>query len=168
MPHPETVENWRVLLAAQRRTLAVYLQQLANLGSDYAPPGVHNGAAEARAAIAQLKADLRAAGAAVEDEPSDDAQPSEASTTARGVRQAIEGGSGNIQASDSIVTVTNQYGDIIFGDKVAGDKVLGNKITELHYPDLPPLPPIDLGAALTRLGQLPTGDDAQIPTPATS
>src|SRR5690349_16965977 len=121
MPDAETIDHWRAQLAAHRRTLAVYLQQLANLGSDYAPPGVHNGAAEARAAIAQLKADLRAAGAAVEDEPSDDAPPpSEASAPPRGIRQTIEGGSGNIQAIDSTVTVTNQYGDVVGGDKFDG------------------------------------------------
>jgi hypothetical protein len=33
-------------LAAYRRTLAVYLRQLGNLGPDYAPPGIHNGIAE--------------------------------------------------------------------------------------------------------------------------
>jgi tetratricopeptide (TPR) repeat protein len=62
-------------LAAHRRTLAVYLRQLANLGADHAPPGVHNGIDKARAEIARLKAALRAAGVAVEDEIGDLATP---------------------------------------------------------------------------------------------
>jgi hypothetical protein len=62
-------------LAAHRRTLAVYLRQLANLGANNAPLGIHNGIAEARAQIVHLKAQLRAAGVAVDDDPQDMAMP---------------------------------------------------------------------------------------------
>jgi formylglycine-generating enzyme required for sulfatase activity len=72
------------LLAAHRRTLAVLLRQLANLGADYAPPGVHNGIAEARAEIARLKTALRAAGVAVEDQVGDVATSDEAAKPAAG------------------------------------------------------------------------------------
>jgi Tfp pilus assembly protein PilF len=64
-------------LAAHRRTLAVLLRQLANLGADHAPPGVHNGIAEAHREIARLKAALRAVGVAVEDQVDDKATAEE-------------------------------------------------------------------------------------------
>lgn len=59
-------------LAAHRATLQVLLIQRAGLGSLHAPPGVHNGMAQARAEIAQLKAELRARGEHVDDQPGDD------------------------------------------------------------------------------------------------
>ena len=55
----DDITSLQELLAAQRRTLAVLLRQLATLGADHAPPGVHNGINEARAEIARLKAALR-------------------------------------------------------------------------------------------------------------
>ena len=64
-------------LAAHRRTLAILLRQLANLGADHAPPGVHNGIAEARAAIARLKADLCTRGELAGDQAGDLAAPDE-------------------------------------------------------------------------------------------
>jgi len=59
--------SFQARLGAHRVTLAILLRQLASLGADYAPPGIHNGIAEARAAIARLKAHLRASDVAVED-----------------------------------------------------------------------------------------------------
>lgn len=59
-------------LTAYRRTLAVYLRQLATLGANTAPPSVFHGIDDARAAIARLKAQLRAAGIPVDDAPGDE------------------------------------------------------------------------------------------------
>ena len=67
----EAIDDQRELLAAHRRTLAVYLKQQAALGSAYAPPGVANGIHEARAGIQRAKASLRAWGVAVTDLPDD-------------------------------------------------------------------------------------------------
>ncbi|MBK9942479.1 MAG: hypothetical protein IPP13_12780 [Kouleothrix sp.] len=69
---PQAIDDQRALLAAHRRTLAVYLRQLATLGSAYAPPSVPNGMREARAGIRQAKAALRGWGVAVEDLPDDE------------------------------------------------------------------------------------------------
>jgi len=62
------------LLAAHRRTLAVYLRQQAELGV-LAPPGVVNGIETTRAEIRRIKKALRDSGVQVEDEPNDDAPP---------------------------------------------------------------------------------------------
>jgi tetratricopeptide (TPR) repeat protein len=156
-------------LAAHRRTLAVYLRQLASLGANHAPPGVHNGIAEARAAIARLKAQLRAVDAAVDDDPQDVATPDEAITPVdaptRGIRQTIEGGDHNIQAVDSTVRV-NQFRDHVAGDKIGGDKVMGDK--HVYHPSPPPRPAIDLDQAQQLLASMPLDtipDPAALPTP---
>jgi hypothetical protein len=47
MTNADDTTSLQEQLAAHRRTLAVYLRQLASLGADHAPPGVHNGIAEA-------------------------------------------------------------------------------------------------------------------------
>src|SRR5882672_6930427 len=77
MPMTAAEETMRLQeqLAAHRATLAILLRQLASLGADHAPPGVHNGIAEARSEIARLKATLRAAGVVIEDEIGDVAPP---------------------------------------------------------------------------------------------
>jgi hypothetical protein len=67
----EAIDDQRELLAAHRRTLAVYLKQQAALGSAYAPPGVANGIREAREGIGRAKASLRAWGVDVADLPDD-------------------------------------------------------------------------------------------------
>ena len=67
----EAIDDQRELLEAHRRTLAVYLKQLAALGSAYAPPAVANGMHEARAGIRCAKASLRAWGVDVADLPDD-------------------------------------------------------------------------------------------------
>lgn len=42
MPDPNELERLLRELATHRATLAIVLQQRANLGADYAPPGVHH------------------------------------------------------------------------------------------------------------------------------
>jgi len=69
----ETIAKQLDLLAAHRRTLAVYLRQQAELGM-LAPPGVVNGIAETRAEIQRIKGALREGGVPVEDEQGDEAQ----------------------------------------------------------------------------------------------
>ena len=71
MPDSMELQNLLRELAAHRATLAIVLQQRANLGADHAPPGVHHAIADARAAIARLKAALRDAGVTVEDQHND-------------------------------------------------------------------------------------------------
>jgi hypothetical protein len=68
----EAIDDQRELLAAHRRTLAVYLKQQAALGSAFAPPGVANGIHEARVGIQRAKASLRAWGVDVADLPDDE------------------------------------------------------------------------------------------------
>lgn len=79
MPHADaTTTNLLQQLAAHRATLQTLLAQRAGLGSLHAPPGIHGGIAQARAAIAQLKADLSARGVDADDQPGDVAGPGEA------------------------------------------------------------------------------------------
>jgi hypothetical protein len=111
MTDADDIKSLQEQLAAHRATLAVLLRQRADLGADHAPPGVHNGITQARAEIARLKAALRDAGVAVEDQAGDVATLDEVAgpvgAPARGVRQTIEGGDHNIQAVDSTVTATS-------------------------------------------------------------
>lgn len=51
MPDPNELERLLRELATHRATLAIVLQQRANLGADYAPPGVHHAIADARAPL---------------------------------------------------------------------------------------------------------------------
>ncbi len=67
----DTVENQAAFLATHRRRLASRLSQQAQLGA-YAPPDVALDIEDALAAILDLKAALRAAGAVVADEPNDE------------------------------------------------------------------------------------------------
>ena len=69
---PEQIEGQQRLLASHRRTLGVLLEQLAQLSSMHAPPGVANGIAEARAGIRRAKVALRGWGVEVEDLPGDE------------------------------------------------------------------------------------------------
>jgi hypothetical protein len=127
--NPDDIANQQQLLAQHRRTLAIYLHQLANLGANYAPPAVHNGIREARAAIQRIKVWLRDQGEDVDDIPGDEPTPEEAVQAARPARevsQSIEGDH-NIQAVDSTFTV-HHSGDKVGGDKVGGDKVGGDKV----------------------------------------
>ena len=78
----ETINAQLDLLAAHRRTLAVYLRQHAELGV-LVPPGVVNGIAEAQSAIRRIKELLRAEGVPVEDEPNDEVQPTSVAAPSR-------------------------------------------------------------------------------------
>lgn len=75
MPTQDDIDKQRQRLERHRDTLAHYLDQRAQLGTTYEPPTVSLGIAEARAAIARLKATLRGWGVAVEDHPDDGEQP---------------------------------------------------------------------------------------------
>jgi hypothetical protein len=70
---PEAIDDQRGLLVSHRRTLAIYLKQLAQHGSANAPPSIEHGIREARAAIHHAKAALRGWGLAVDDHPDDTA-----------------------------------------------------------------------------------------------
>jgi len=70
----EAITQQLALLAAHRRTLAVYLRQQAELGV-LAPPGIINGIVETQNVILRIKDQLRADGVLVEDEPNDDVRP---------------------------------------------------------------------------------------------
>ncbi|WP_129676558.1 hypothetical protein [Candidatus Chloroploca sp. Khr17] len=68
---PDQVAQQQDRLAAYRRTLAHYLQQLALLGSAHARPEISHGLHEAREGIARAKAVLRGWGIMVADHPDD-------------------------------------------------------------------------------------------------
>ncbi len=98
-------------LSAHRATLQTLLAQRAGLGMLHAPPGVHAGIAQARAAIAQLKADLRVRGVGVDDEPGDGAGPEDAMPTAGpGSGGQYAQGNQNVQVSGQGNNVTVNYG----------------------------------------------------------
>ena len=73
MPTQDDIEQQQVLLATHRRTLAVYLNQLAAHGETHAPPEIFHGIAESRAAIHRSKAVLQGWGVQVENLPNDEA-----------------------------------------------------------------------------------------------
>lgn len=78
----DTIAQQLALLAAHRRTLAVYLRQQAELGV-LAPPGVVNGIDETQRFIRCIKEQLRADGILIEDEPNDAVQLVLAAATSR-------------------------------------------------------------------------------------
>src|SRR6266498_5613781 len=78
----EAITQQLALLAAHRRTLAVYLRQQAELGV-LAPPGIINGIAETQNVIRRIKDQLRADGVLVEDEPNDDVRPTAVAAPSR-------------------------------------------------------------------------------------
>lgn len=83
MADQEAITQQERLLSTYRRTLAHQLQQKAQHGAAYAPPGLLNGIEEARAEIARIKAVLQGWGVAVEDAPDDgDASASVAASPA--------------------------------------------------------------------------------------
>jgi hypothetical protein len=75
MPTEEDIERQKTLLQAHRKTLWVYLVQLARVGIANAKPEVFHGIDDAREGIRQSKKTLRSWGVAVEDEPDDEATP---------------------------------------------------------------------------------------------
>lgn len=72
MPTPKDIHQQEKLLGAYRETLGHYLFQRAQLGRQYAPPGVTAGINETRADIARVKRILRSWNVEVEDLPDDD------------------------------------------------------------------------------------------------
>lgn len=72
MPTPDEISHQRELLTIYRRTLRVYLSQLAIHSMAYVPPSVIHGIREARDAIRRIKAILRGWGVAVADLPDDE------------------------------------------------------------------------------------------------
>jgi signal peptidase I len=71
----DEIAEQQQLLHSYRRTLAIYLRQMAEFGGDaYSPPALLNGVDDARRNIARIKALLRRAGIAVADDPDDQAQ----------------------------------------------------------------------------------------------
>lgn len=73
MPSQEDIEAQRELLATHRRTLSVYLRQLASTGITHAPPALMNGIQDARGNIARIKRVLHSWGVEVADHPDDEA-----------------------------------------------------------------------------------------------
>lgn len=73
MPDLEEIERQQKLLAIHRRNLGQYLEQAAQLGSAFTPPGVTNGIHDAREQIARIKQILRDWDVVVEDYPDDGA-----------------------------------------------------------------------------------------------
>jgi nucleoside phosphorylase len=71
----EEIDQQRKLLALHRRTLASYLQRLAQLGSAHAPPEIDHGMREARDSIRRCKSTLRSWGVLVADHPDDESEP---------------------------------------------------------------------------------------------
>ena len=78
MLSPEEIVEQQQLLAAYRRTLAVYLRQQAEIGRAFSPPALINGIDETRRDIKRIKAILQAASAEVAEDPDDDEPPPQA------------------------------------------------------------------------------------------
>lgn len=133
MPDPNELQNLLRELATHRATLAIVLQQRANLGADHAPPGVHHAIADARAAIARLKAALRDAGVTVEDQSGDLAEPDEEASPGA----TRPGAQGRVDVSGQVTgnAVGINYGSVSYhdGDQVAGDKFTGDKVLRDKY-----------------------------------
>jgi hypothetical protein len=69
LPDSEEITGQLQILATNRRTLAVLIQQQAQFGALYAPPYLVLGIEEKRAAIERVKTTLRGLGAVVDDLP---------------------------------------------------------------------------------------------------
>lgn len=72
MPTQEEIDGQKQLIAYYRRTLAVYLQQQAQIGGAYIPPSVINGIHEARENIYRIKNTLKEWGVFIEDHLDDE------------------------------------------------------------------------------------------------
>jgi hypothetical protein len=75
MLSPDEIAEQQQLLAAHRRTLAVYLRQTAEIGRNFSPPSLINGIDDARANIRRIKAALISAGVDVPEDPDDEEPP---------------------------------------------------------------------------------------------
>jgi hypothetical protein len=67
MADEEDISQQMILLTAYRRSLALYLEQLAQLGPTFATPGLLHSIADARDNIRHIKSNLHKKGVAVED-----------------------------------------------------------------------------------------------------
>jgi len=74
MDDQEDISRQQSLLAMYRRSLALYLEQLAKQGGVFAPPGLLHNITEARENIRRLKESLRRQGVAVDDFSMDEAE----------------------------------------------------------------------------------------------
>jgi hypothetical protein len=72
MLSPEEIAEQQQLLAAHRRTLAIYLKQQAMIGRAHSPPALINGIEDARSTIRRIKRILTDADVAVPNDPDDD------------------------------------------------------------------------------------------------
>jgi hypothetical protein len=83
MLSPEEIDEQQQLLATHRRTLAIYLQQQAQIGQAYSPPALINGIDETRQHIKRIKETLKVSGTVVPDDPDDEEpqRPSRRSAT---------------------------------------------------------------------------------------
>ena len=68
----EEIDQQVQLLETNRQTLAVYLRQEATIGKAFSPPALVTGIQEARRNIRRIKAELRANGVSVHEDPSDE------------------------------------------------------------------------------------------------
>jgi hypothetical protein len=75
MLEPEEIDEQQQLLVTYRRTLAVYLQQQAEIGRAYSPPALINGINETRDNIRRIKSLLGTSGITVAEDPDDDEAP---------------------------------------------------------------------------------------------
>jgi hypothetical protein len=82
MLSPEEIAEQQQLLAAHRRTLAIYLKQQAMIGRAYSPPALINGIEDARGTIRRIKRVLTATGVVVPDDPDDESTTSTLPTLA--------------------------------------------------------------------------------------
>ena len=74
MAEQEQIDNQLALLALHRRTLAIHLKQLAQLGALHASPGLFHSIEESRANIRRVKSILRIWFVSFEDHPDDEGE----------------------------------------------------------------------------------------------
>jgi hypothetical protein len=91
MPTQEDIEQQETLLRTHRKTLGMYLVQLAKLGGLNARPEVLHGIDEAREGIRQCKKTLRDWGVTVNDEPNDEPALNKSSTRILGAIVGVTG-----------------------------------------------------------------------------
>ena len=91
MPTQQAIDSLRDLLARHRATLDHYLNQQAQLGKNYTPPGVANGITEARAEIQRIKEALRNWNVPVEDYPNEEAPNAASYDTSPPIQSIVQG-----------------------------------------------------------------------------
>lgn len=86
MPYQEEISTLTARLAAYRRTLQIYLQQLAILGIAHAPPSIFHGIEECRQNIQEIKGSLRLLSISVDDHPDDNSHENSAKASPEELR----------------------------------------------------------------------------------